>query len=61
MANETSMDGTSGDTGHQYATSGNSGHHHQDDSSSPFFLTNGDNPGNILVSQSLLGAENFNT
>ena len=32
-----------------------------DDSSSPFFLHSGDNPGNLLVSQPLLGAENFNT
>jgi len=31
------------------------------DSSSPFFLTSGDNPGNVLVSQLLIGAENFNT
>ena len=61
MANETPIDGASGDTGQQHATSGNSGHHHQDDSFSPFLLTSGDNPGNILVSQSLLGVENFNT
>ena len=32
-----------------------------DESSSPFFLTSGNNPGDILVSQSLIGAENFNT
>jgi len=35
--------------------------HVPDEFSSPYFLSSGDNPGTILVSQHLLGAESFNT